>query len=112
MIEEISDARMEGKVRHPLSTIIFVALCGILCGCENWDDIRDYCAVKKDWLSQYINLTNGIPSSDTFRRVFTLLNPDSVEYIVRTKDTTPKKSLRQKLKHPAWDDNYLLSMLS
>ncbi len=84
MIKEISDPRMEGKVHHPLSTIIFVALCGILCGCESWDDIRDYCAVKKDWLSQYINLTNGIPSSDTFRRVFTLLNPDSVEYILRT----------------------------
>jgi len=84
MISEISDPRMKGKVHHPLSTIIFVALCGILCGCDSWDDIRDYCAVKKDWLSRYVNLTNGIPSSDTFRRVFTLLNPDSVEYILRT----------------------------
>lgn len=84
MIEDISDPRMEGKVQHKLSTIIFVALCGILSGCESWSDIRDYCGIKKDWLSQYVSLVNGIPSSDTFRRVFTLFNPDCVEYILRT----------------------------
>lgn len=84
MINNISDPRMEGKVQHKLSTIIFVALCGILCGCESWGDIRDYCRAKRDWLSQYVSLANGIPSSDTFRRVFTLLNPDSTEYLLRT----------------------------
>lgn len=84
MIQEITDPRMEGKVHHPLSTIIFVALCGILCGCESWSDIKDYCRAKKDWLRQYVSLRNGIPSSDTFRRVFTLLDPDRVEYILRT----------------------------
>lgn len=84
MINNISDPRMEGKIHHPLSTIIFVALCGILCGCESWSDIRDYCRVKREWLSQYVSLVNGIPSSDTFRRVFTLLDPDNVEYILRT----------------------------
>jgi predicted transposase YbfD/YdcC len=84
MIKEISDPRMEGKVCHPLSTIIFVALCGILCGCDSWSDIQDYCRVKKDWLKRYVSLKNGIPSSDTFRRVFTLLDPDRVEYILRS----------------------------
>lgn len=84
LIDEISDPRMEGKVQHKLSTIIFVALCGILCGCESWTDIRDYCGIKREWLSRYISLANGIPSGDTFRRVFTLLNPASVEYLLRT----------------------------
>ena len=42
LIDDISDPRMIGKVRHPLRTILFVALCGVLCGCESWDDIRDY----------------------------------------------------------------------
>lgn len=84
MIDDIVDPRMEGKVHHPLSTIIFVALCGILCGCESWSDIKDYCRAKREWLSQYVSLANGIPSSDTFRRVFTLLDPDNVEYILRT----------------------------
>ncbi len=84
MIEEVSDPRMEGKVRHKLSTIIFVALCGILCGCESWIDIRDYCRVKREWLSRYVDLSNGVPSGDTFRRVFVLLDPTSVEYLLRT----------------------------
>ena len=84
MIADISDPRMAGKVQHKLSSIIFVALCGVLCGCESWNDIRDYCQIKREWLSQYISLVNGIPSSDTFRRVFTLLNPDCVESLLRT----------------------------
>ncbi len=83
-IEEIADPRMTGKVQHKLSTIIFVALCGILSGCEGWNDIKDYCKAKKDWLSQYVCLKNGIPSSYTFRRVFTLLNPDSLENLLRS----------------------------
>jgi len=83
-IEEISDPRMLGKVQHNLSAIIFVALCGILSGCDDWNDIRDYCKVKRDWLSQYVCLKNGIPSSDTFRRVFTLLNPNNIESLLRT----------------------------
>jgi len=83
-IEEISDPRMIGKVQHNLSAIIFVSLCGVLSGCEDWNDIRDYCKVKKDWLSQYVCLKNGVPSSDTFRRVFTLLDPDNIENLLRT----------------------------
>ena len=84
IITELSDPKMKGKVRHELSTIIFVALCGILCGCEGWNDIRDYCRIKRKWLSRYVSLANGIPSSDTFRRVFTLLDPTKVEYLLRT----------------------------
>lgn len=82
-IEEIPDPRMEGKIRHKLSAIIFVALCGVLSGCESWSDIKDYCRIKKDWLSKYVNLDNGIPSSWTFRRLFTLLDPDKMEWLLR-----------------------------
>lgn len=84
MIEEITDPRMLGKVQHNLGAIIFVTLCGILSGCEDWNDIQDYCKVKKDWIARYVCLKNGIPSSYTFRRVFTLLNPNNVENLLRT----------------------------
>lgn len=84
LIEAIPDPRMLGKVRHNLSTVIFTALCGVLSGCDDWADISHYCESKKDWLSQYVSFENGIPSGDTFRRVFTLLNPDHVEYLLRT----------------------------
>jgi len=68
-IEEIIDPRMIGKVQHNLSTIIFVALCGILSGCEDWKDISDYCRIKKDWLSQYIgSLIVCVESKKTLQR--------------------------------------------
>lgn len=84
VLNDIPDPRMLGKVMHPLSTILFVTLCGVLSGCETWEDIEIYCEAKLYWLSQYINLDNGIPSSDTFRRVFTLLAPECVETLLRT----------------------------
>ena len=84
LIEEIPDPRMEGKVIHNLSSILFVSLCGILSGCENWSDIRAYCEIKKKWLSGHVDLSNGVPSEWTFRRVFTLLDSDKVEFLLRT----------------------------
>ena len=73
MIGEISDPRIEGKIPHNLSTIIFGASCGILSGCESWNDMRNYCKIKRDWLSHYISLENGTTSGDTFRRAFTIV---------------------------------------
>jgi predicted transposase YbfD/YdcC len=83
LIEEIPDPRMENKVVHKLSTILFVALCGILSGCESWFDICDYCEAKKEWLSRYVDLSGGSPSGWTFRRVLTLLDPNSIERLLR-----------------------------
>ena len=68
LIKDISDPRMVEKVRHNLSTIIFVSLCGVLCGCESWNDIRDYCKAKQEWLSQYVKFIHGVPST----RIFTV----------------------------------------
>lgn len=75
-LHQLPDPRMAGKVKHKLGTVCFVALCGVLSGCESWGDIEEYCEIKREWLSQYVDLSNGIPSEWTFRRVFTLLHPD------------------------------------
>lgn len=83
LINNLPDPRMEGKVKHNLSSIIFVTLCGVLSGCESWDDIRSYCKTKIEWLSKYVNLDNGVPSEWTFRRVFTLLDPNFLENVLR-----------------------------
>jgi predicted transposase YbfD/YdcC len=83
LIQNIPDPRMEGKVKHNLGTILFVGLCGVLSGCESWSDIEDYCETKREWLCQYVELTNGIPSEWTFRRVFTLLDPNHMEIVLR-----------------------------
>ena len=54
-IEKIPDPRMEGKVKHKLSSIIFMTLCAVLSGCECWNDIEDYCKTKKEWLLKINN---------------------------------------------------------
>jgi predicted transposase YbfD/YdcC len=75
-LHQLPDPRMAGKVKHKLGTVCFVALCAVLSGCESWGDIEEYCEIKREWLSQYVDLFHGIPSEWTFRRVFTLLHPD------------------------------------
>lgn len=82
LIQKIPDPRMAGKVTHPLGTILFVGLCGVLSGCESWSDIEDYCETKFEWLCQYVDLTHGVPSEWTFRRVFTLLDPNYMGQIL------------------------------
>jgi len=84
LIDDIPDPRMHGKVVHSFGAIIFVSLCGILSNCESWSDIEDYCESKMEWLSQYVEGSNGAPSEWTFRRVFTSLDPDHIEYLLRT----------------------------
>lgn len=84
LIEELPDPRMEGKVKHNFTSVIFVTLCGILSGCESWSDIQDYCEAKLKWLETYVEFKNGVPSEWTFRRIFTLLDPDFLEILLRT----------------------------
>jgi predicted transposase YbfD/YdcC len=55
--------------------IIAIAICAIICGAEGWEDIAKYGHAKHDWLRTFLSLPNGIPSHDTFRRVFCLLDP-------------------------------------
>jgi len=84
LLRKIPDPRDDWKVKHNLSALIFTTLCGILCGAESWSDISDYCEAKQEWLSQYVDLENGIPSPWTFRRIFTLLEPELLEWLLRT----------------------------
>lgn len=81
---QIPDPRESYKIRHSLSTILFTTLCGVLCGAESWSDIHDFCEIKQDWLSQYVDFKNGIPSEWTFRRLFTLIDPCFLEWLLRT----------------------------
>ncbi|MSP53038.1 MAG: ISAs1 family transposase [Gammaproteobacteria bacterium] len=62
------------KVTYPLINIIFITVCAIIAGAENFFDIVDYAELKKEWLKKYLDLSEGIPSHDTFHRVFSLLD--------------------------------------
>lgn len=72
--ENVEDPRQFGKVDHPLINIIFITICAVLCGADSWVAIVEFGTAQKEWLSQYINLKNGIPSHDTFGKTFALID--------------------------------------
>ncbi len=96
LILNFPDPRMEGKIKHNLGSLIFTTLCAVLSGCESWTEVHDYCEIKQAWLSKYIDLSNGIPSEWTFRRLFTLLDPNFLETLLRThaSETVSKNNKR------------------
>lgn len=75
--------RQSGNFQHGLETLFVIALVGIICGCEGWDEIEDYAQSRREWLGTFLDLSNGIPSEATLRRVFSLLKPESVERVYR-----------------------------
>ena len=75
----LKDPRIERTKRHQLLDILIIALCGIICGAESWVEIAAFGQAKLAWLKQYLPLPNGIPSHDTFGRVFALLDPQAFQ---------------------------------
>jgi predicted transposase YbfD/YdcC len=75
----LEDPRCAGKVEHRLIDILVIAVCAVIACAESWDDIALYGRNKVGWLRSFLSLANGIPSHDTFRRVFMLIDPDAFE---------------------------------
>jgi predicted transposase YbfD/YdcC len=74
---DLADPRLDRTRYHELMDIIVIAICATICGAEGWVDIANYGIAKQEWLQTFLALPNGIPSHDTFRRVFCLLDPTS-----------------------------------
>ena len=81
----IRDVRRQeyGNIRHLLVDIFVISLLAIICGCENWEEIRDYALTKEAWLKTFITLPHGIPSISTFQRIFRMIQPNELERIYR-----------------------------
>lgn len=73
--EDLTDPRVERGKLHKLIDIVGITLCAFLCGAEGWEDVERYGSIKRDWLAKWLELPNGIPSHDTFRRLFRALRP-------------------------------------
>jgi len=69
----------EHKKEHELTDIIFITVAAVICGAEDWYDIEEYGQYKEDWLKTVLELPNGIPSQDTFNRVFSLIDPVALQ---------------------------------
>lgn len=76
---EIEDPRVERTRAHYLVDIIVIALFAIISGADSWVGIETYGNSKEEWLKQFLGLPNGIPSHDTFARVFARLDPEKLE---------------------------------
>ena len=71
----ITDPRVQRTQAHSFHDILMIAICALLCGAENFVEFERFGQAKHDWLSRFLKLPNGIPSHDTFGRVFALLDP-------------------------------------
>jgi len=64
--------------RHELIDLLVIAVCAVICGAEGWEDIEEYGQAQADWFAEVLDLPNGIPGHDTFRRVLSRLDPDEL----------------------------------
>jgi predicted transposase YbfD/YdcC len=71
----LDDPRSEHTKLHPLLSISTIALCAVICGAETWNEIADFGEVQTAWFASFLALPQGIPSHDTFNRVFAALDP-------------------------------------
>src|ERR687889_1320932 len=78
-LSAVGDPRCQGKIEHRLIDILVIAVCAVIACAESWNDIALYGRSKLAWLRTFLELPNGIPSHDTFRRVFMLIDPEAFE---------------------------------
>jgi predicted transposase YbfD/YdcC len=79
----LPDPRCAGRTRHRLLNLLVIAVCAVVAGAETWVDIAHYRRLKHAWLTSFLDLPHGIPSHDTFRRVFSLVDPQALEQCFR-----------------------------
>jgi predicted transposase YbfD/YdcC len=71
----IPDERQQAKVKHPLITVLFTAIVATIAGSNDWEDIQDFVTEKLEWFKKYVEFPYGVPSHDTYERVFRWINP-------------------------------------
>ena len=91
----LQDPRVERTKKHLLEDIIAMAMCGVISGAQNWEEIEDFGNMHKDYFVSFLALPNGIPSHDTFSRVFSALDPKAVQdcslnWLKKVKDLIPE----------------------
>lgn len=80
---KLKDPRRRHRRLHRLQDIIVIALCAIIAGAQDWQEIETFGRKRKDWLRRFLPLPNGVPSHDTFERVFDRLRPQAFQACFR-----------------------------
>jgi predicted transposase YbfD/YdcC len=118
---ELPDPRAPNRI-HKLSDLFAIAICAVICGAESWVDVVMFAESKRAWLGTFLDLSHGIPSHDTFGRVFARIDPDAFERCfgnwitsLRSQGTRlvaiDGKSIRRSFEH-AWDKCGMVHLVS
>jgi predicted transposase YbfD/YdcC len=102
---KLKDPRRAHRRLHLLQDIIVIALCAVIAGAQDWQEIETFGRKRRDWLNRFLKLPNGIPSHDTFERVFDRLHPQAFQACFRDWVQAIQKALR--IKHIAIDGKTL-----
>jgi predicted transposase YbfD/YdcC len=94
IFNKVPDFRVSGKIEHKLSDILIISLCAVLSGADDFEEIEAYGQEKEAFLRDFLELPNGIPSHDTFNRVFRRLDKDKFDACLRTYSSEILDSLK------------------
>jgi len=81
-LDTLPDPRTQRKPLHALTTVVAMALCAVVADCDSWLDIANFAVERKAWFATFLDLTHGVPSRDTFRRVFARLKPQAFQRLI------------------------------
>jgi predicted transposase YbfD/YdcC len=76
ILKEVPDPRVDRRKLHALGDVLSIALCALLCGADSFEDMEVFGEAKVDWFETFLELPHGVPSHDTFNRVFAALDPE------------------------------------
>lgn len=81
--ETIKDSRQQGKIKYNMLETIIITIIAVIAGAEHWNEIVMYCKAKEEWFREKIGLElkNGIPTDDTFERIFAIIKPKELENV-------------------------------
>src|SRR6266851_2199250 len=105
LFTKLKDPRRRHRRLHHLQDIIVIALCAVIAGAQDWQDIETFGRQRRDWLQRFLALPHGIPSHDTFERVFDRLKPQAFQACFRHWVQAVSAALR--IKHVAIDGKTL-----
>ena len=76
---ELPDPRHRRGRRHRLDEMIIMAILAVICSADSWQEVAHFARAKEKWLRSFLELPHGVPSHDTFGRVFSVLEPEAFE---------------------------------
>ncbi len=102
---KLKDPRRRHRRLHRLQDVLVIALCAVIAGAQDWQEIETFGRKRRDWLKRFLELPNGIPSHDTFERVFDRLKPQAFQACFRDWVRAIQETLH--IKHVAIDGKTL-----